>query len=195
MNRFLPAVAALAMMVIFAAPPPAMGEMSSNYAVVKAGAYFPGSDDLGGASGVTGADTGPNVEGAFGHYFSRQFALEAGVGIFATEGTFQGSDETFVAVPVTLSAKMFFPMENVEPYVMAGLGVYFVDDEIDTQAGDLSDDDTSVGVHVGAGVNVNISPLLFIGAEVRYLWVEVTTFGADTELNGLTATANVGFRF
>lgn len=201
MKRSIQVLVVLTVAVLVAAALPAAAETRPNYAVFKGGIYAPGSNDLGGESGITNADTGFNMEAAYGRYLAQPsphfaVAIEGSVGVFAFEAEYGIADETFVAVPLTVSAKLAFPASPVEPYVVAGVGVYFVGHETDDPFfGTEDDDDTAAGFHVGAGVNFDVSRLIYIGAEVKYRWLEVTTFGLDSKLDGLTATANVGFRF
>ena len=51
-----------------------------NYVVVKGGIYSPQTSDL------DGFNTGFNGEAAFGHYFDKNWAIEASAGNFETSG-------------------------------------------------------------------------------------------------------------
>ncbi|MGE5664064.1 MAG: outer membrane beta-barrel protein [Deltaproteobacteria bacterium] len=201
MKRTIPVLVVLVIAILVAASPAAGAATQPNYAAFKAGVYSPGSSDLGGESGITNADTGFNLEAAFGRYVAQPsphfaLAIEGGIGVFAFEAEYGIADEIFVAVPVTLSAKLAFPSGPIEPYFVIGAGVYFVGHESDDPFfGTEDDDDTAAGVHLGAGVNFDVSRLVYIGGELKYRWLEVTTFGLDSKLDGLTGTANVGFRF
>ena len=61
---------------------PATGAEYQNYVAGKMGVYSPQSNDL------EGFDNGFNGEIAIGHYFSRNFAGEFGIGYFNTGGNF-----------------------------------------------------------------------------------------------------------
>ena len=172
-----------------------------NYVVTKLGAYIPTSNDL------SGYDTGFNGEFAFGHYFNPYLALELGGGYFETEGdvivVFPGAafhgNETIEVVPLIASLKVIIPVNIwVEPYAIAGIGAYFVHDHIDVSNfhhDHISDDDTAFGVHLGGGINFNIKPNFFIGAECKYVWLDPSLFGADVNLSGVRITGNFGVRF
>jgi opacity protein-like surface antigen len=171
----------------------------SNYVVGKLGVYIPTSNDL------SGYDTGFNGEFAFGHYFNPYLALELGVGYFQTEGDvivvypgakFHGNEKIEVT-PLTASLKVSIPVNIwVEPYAIAGIGAYFVHDHIDvSNHNDISDDTTAFGVHLGGGINFNINPYFFIGAECKYVWLDPSLYGADVNLGGVRLTGNFGVRF
>jgi hypothetical protein len=40
-----------------------------------------------------------------------------------------------------------------------------------------------------------ITSIVFLGVEGRYLWAKPSFGGQDVELNGFTATGNLGLRF
>jgi hypothetical protein len=114
-----------------------------------------------------------------------------------------------LAVPLTLTAKGIYPINNIEIYGGAGIGIYIWKADFDaSQAGAVSDSDdddgAEFGFHVMAGVNFNISDNLFLGIEAKHIWTgEVTAefelAGSDleeeTDLNGFTITGLIGFRF
>jgi opacity protein-like surface antigen len=51
------------------------------------------------------------------------------------------------------------------------------------------------GLHAGGGLNFNITPTVFLGAEGRYIWAKPSFGGQDIKLDGFTVTGNLGFRF
>lgn len=180
---------------------PVMVSGPSNYVVGKLGVYIPTSNDL------SGYDTGFNGEFAFGHYFNPYLAVELGVGYFQTEGdvtvvypgaSFPGHEKIEVT-PLTGSLRVSIPVNIwVEPYAIAGIGAYFVHDHIDVSNyyhDYLSDNATAFGVHLGGGINFNISPNFFIGAECKYVWLDPSLYGADVNLGGVRLTGNFGVRF
>ena len=61
--------------VLTTAPSFAEERAPRNYVTVKTGLYNPTGD-------LDTFDTGLNVEGAFGRYFHKNFALEGGIGLF-----------------------------------------------------------------------------------------------------------------
>jgi len=188
-----------------------MGQEKPGYIIIKAGIYTP-TDDL------DDFDTDFNGEVTFGGYLNPNFALEGGVGYFKTEASFSGvdpiggsydEDDEVTAIPITLTAKGLYPGKTFEFYGGGGAGVYFANFESDvstTSVGDFSfdDDDTVFGLHVLAGVNVNVSEVVFVGVEGKYIWTEEgkvmdTVLGIpvslEANLNGYIVTGNIGFRF
>jgi opacity protein-like surface antigen len=172
--------------------------LASNYAQLKIGGFFPQTSDL------DNFDAGGNIEVGIGHRVAPGFAIEGNFGYFETKGTFNvpgiaSVDETFKVMPLTLSLKGQAFFDRFEPYAEAGIGVYFIKDEIDGTIlgipGSDSENDTQLGLHVGLGGNYNITPQVFLGVEGRYLWLRTDTFGVDVKLDGFFLTANLGYRF
>lgn len=128
---------------------------------------------------------------------------------------------SFERVPITVGVRYFLvpPGQTVghlawvpsryAPYIGAGFGVMWYQFR---QSGDFIDmnsmnvfSDTyrssgwPVTAHVDAGVDVSVSPRLFVTAEGRYTWARAT-LGSDyigfdrIDLSGLTLTFGVGFR-
>ena len=190
-----------------------------NYVALKFGAYFPQSIDLETWS------NGFNGELAFGHYFNPNMAGEVGIGYFETKADFAGNtvlgrateNDKITVLPFTVTGKAIIPFGGKddshgaspsELYVGAGIGAYFAKGESDIfiqslgRASDTSND-LAFGAHVVAGGNFDATPNIFLGVEMKYLWVKPsfsgTFFGVpialDPKLDGFTATANLGYRF
>ncbi|HUN54905.1 MAG TPA: outer membrane beta-barrel protein [Smithella sp.] len=185
-------------------PAPAPGPVvipAYNYLVAKFGGYIPTSSDL------SGYDTGFISEIAYGRYFNPYLAIELGAGYFQTTGNvtvvypgnlYPGNDKIEV-VPLTASLKVSIPVNIwMEPYAIVGTGVYFVHDYINVSnyyGQSLSDNDTTIGVNVGGGINFNIRPNFIIGAECQYIWLDPSLYGTNVNLSGVRITGNFGFRF
>jgi len=196
--RTLAAALTAAACLLLHAGPAVAKPLPSNYFQVKAGGYFPDASDL------DGFDAGGNFEVALGHYVAPGFAIEGGLGYFETKGDFSvpgvgSASEKFKVVPLTLSLKGQTFYGRFEPFAEAGVGVYFIKDEISGSvlgvSGSGSENDTQVGFHLGLGGNYNVNRQLFLGAEGRYLWVQTDTYGANLNLYGFVLTVNVGYRF
>ncbi len=192
--RCLAAAVLAVLLSVFALSPAHAKPLPPNSLALKLGGYFPQHSDL------DGFDSGFNGEISLGHLVAPGFAVEGGLGYFETKGevstTLGLADETITVVPLTLSLKGQTFFEQFEPYVEAGIGVYFVDDELVVPGvASETQDDAPVGFHLGLGANVNLTPQMFVGLEGKYLWVKMDTFGADVRLDGITLTANIGFRF
>ncbi len=198
MNRRLPpAVLLFVLLAAIAVVPAQARPLSPNYAVLKLGGFFPQGSDL------DGFDSGFNGEIALGHVVAPGFAFEGGIGYYETQGDFTSPllnvTEKFKVMPVTFSLKGLAYFQQFEPYAEAGIGVYFIEDEISGTAGSIpfsdSENDAQVGFHLGAGANFNVTQQLFLGLEGKYLWLRTDTFGVDVRLDGITLTGNVGLRF
>ena len=175
-----------------------------NYVVVKGGIYSPQTNDL------DSFNTGFNGEAAFGHYFHKNWAIEAGGGSFETKGrkdlllTSDSSPKSvrFTVVPLTVAFKGLIPVDKFEFYGIGGVGAYFLSTDLDRSdnSGRHRDSDTDsetlFGGFLGLGATFNFTPRFFVGVEGKYLWTTTATvINADTNLNGIQATANIGFRF
>ncbi len=181
MRRAIPllaaaAVAAAPLAASAKAPPP-------GYVMLKLGGYFPVAHD------VDRFDAGIDGEVVAGYAPDPGFAFEGGVGWFTTSDA--AASRKLRAIPVTFSIKGTVPVGEFQPYAVAGIGAYFIHDEV----GAASDDSVDVGFHLGVGANWNLTRNLFVGLEGRYLWVRAGTLGVTTRMDGITLTADVGFRF
>lgn len=213
-------VGTLVLLVLFGvigfAPESSGEERPPSYVAFKAGIYSPSASFMLKNVNVEttfDADTKTGFDGeiAFGHYVLPTLALELGVGYFKGTGNVN-SDSTsatqvdFDVVPVILSAKAFIPAGPIDPYGEAGIGAYFTQVDVANNLDSFSGK-TTFGIHAGGGVNVNVTPSVFIGAEGRYVWADPSIGGEkitlnssdysleDFNLNGFTTTLVVGFGF
>jgi opacity protein-like surface antigen len=206
----------LGIVAILGLTPQSSEAQLGSYVALKGGIYSPSTTfDLGNVDLETTLDgdtrTGVNAEFAFGHYVLPSLILEGGIGYFKGRGSFDASnsprrDLSFDVVPLTLTAKGLIPVGQVDPYGELGIGAYFTSFDVDGNANSFSGT-TTFGMHAGAGVNVPVSPQVFIGLEGRYVAAN-PSFGDqkiklnDTEyslnkfdLNGFTTTLGVGYSF
>lgn len=209
------AAAALALFIITATPvaTPLFAEEAAylNYAVVKTGIYNPTGD-------LDSFDTGLNLEGAFGRYFGKNVALEGGIGLFGTENDLQGTDailgtyvekDTISAVPLTVTAKGILPLDKLELFAGAGVGIYFtsVDAELNTSAlgsFNVNDDDIVMGAHITGGGTYSFNARFFFGIDGKYFTTEEAeydgvalgrTITLKGDLTGYTINGFFGYRF
>jgi opacity protein-like surface antigen len=161
----------LAVAFIALAVPASAAENPANYMVLKGGLYSPSQDFDIGATHFE-LDDGFVAEVAFGHYYLPVFATELGVGYFESKGSpATPSGETkFKVVPVTLTAKALLPFGPIEPYGEFGIGGYITKAEVSGTIANFSGSTKGVfGLHAGAGVNFNVAPNTFVGAEGKYI--------------------------
>ncbi|MDO9693900.1 MAG: outer membrane beta-barrel protein [Candidatus Latescibacteria bacterium] len=188
-----------------------------NYLTLKGGIYSPSKTfNLGNVDIETTFDsdteTGVAGEVAIGHYVLPTLALEFGVGYFNGKGTLKPRTSAvlqqadFDVIPVLLTAKAFIPAGAIFPYGELGVGAYFTKFDV-TDNANTFEGDMTLGMHAGAGINVNITRKAFLGVEGRYVWAN-PSFGDqqirlnDTEyalngfeLNGFTTMLALGFCF
>ena len=198
LTYFISLVFALGLFAV--APPASLAEDSSDYLALKYGIYSPSVEyDIDNINVDT--KTGSNAEIAIGHYLLPILAVEFGAGYFESRGSSaaQPGETTLKVVPILLTAKVFLPLVLIEPYGEFGIGYYITKFKVSGLSGPLanisSDRQGVVGLHAGAGLHVNITPIVFLGAEGRYLWAKPEFGGQDIKLDGFTVTANLGFRY
>jgi opacity protein-like surface antigen len=172
---FVAALLCLAPAVVMAQSPP-------NAVTLKAGAYFPQAND------VDDFDSGFNMEVSYTRYFLPHFALELGVGYFNSE---DGAELT--SYPFTVNLKGVYPFLGAELYALGGIGAYYVK----LENGGFDENDTVLGYQLGIGANVDITPVVFIGAEGKYFWAKPDFGGpaGEVKIDGILATVNLGYRF
>jgi opacity protein-like surface antigen len=216
-SKVLIAASVMLILSVFS-PLPVFAQGSNFYMSLKAGAFFPQTNDF------ENSENGFNGEVAFGYQFSKNFALEMGAGYFHTggdqsaAGNISGIDYAVQVqadidvLPVTLSLKGILPVDKWEFYGIGGIGAYFLWGELEgtavangrTGSKTVNDNAAKFGVHLGLGVNYNITPKIFIGAEGKYIWtseteLEGTVIGVPVEstfkTDGIIGTAVLGFRF
>ncbi len=182
MRRSALALAALSLAVPLAAsakaPPP-------GYLELKAGGYFPTAAD------VHDYDAGFDGEIALGYAPDPGFAFEIQSGWLETRRSLAGGDRKLEVIPLAFAVKGTVPLGEFQPYATAGVGAYFVHDQV----GDASDHSANFGGFVGIGGNWFLSRTLYLGLEGRFLWLRSNTFSAGTRLDGPSLFGKLGFRF
>jgi opacity protein-like surface antigen len=160
---------------------------SSYYAAARVGLYAPQASDM------KSFNNGLATEMQFGRRLHENFAAEAGIGWFTSStDEVAGNKTTLSVIPLTATAKGILPLGNAELYGLGGLGVYFSNVELKSASlGKISDDDTSVGFHVGVGGQYALTQNLSLGVEGRYVIAKVNSANID----GLMVNGGVAFHF
>jgi opacity protein-like surface antigen len=172
-------------------PPPRHAQYGQGYFFGHLGVFDPNSD----ADGLSGYDTGMNFDLGIGSRVSPVFAVEGAVGGYASE---RGSDEATV-VPLTIGGRLILPHPFVEPYVGAGLGIYFSSLKEDPRPGysGIDDSSTDFGGYLSAGLDLWLSPRAALNFEGRYQFIDPTfhsNAGNSFDVNLGGWTLNVGVR-
>jgi opacity protein-like surface antigen len=137
-----------------------------------------------------------------------------GAGFFKTHGentvggvAYRGQEFDIYVYPITFTLKAILPYTGWDFYGLAGVGVYIVSGPYhyhDHHDDDHYDYDAIFGGYLGAGIQYNITPRIFVGAEGKYLWtdkakLEYGDFGSHYDIKfkmeGIIATGVIGFRF
>jgi hypothetical protein len=171
----------------------------SDYILLKAGPFIPTTD-----LDRKGFVNSVSAELVVGTYYSKYLALEGGVGYFQTQASkngagFEEEDDLWV-IPVTITFKGVLPFKGGEVNAGVGPAVYFANlrAEGTTPSGDFSNDGhaVAIGGHVTAGVNVDITRKIFIGAEGKYIFTTgAHLLGSSIKLNGAMVSGVLGYRF
>ena len=169
-----------------------------NYFALKFGAYLPQASD------VENFDDSFYGEIGFGHYLNRNIAMEIAAGYTKSSASVSvpgaSANVDLTIIPVTLGLKILYPGEGFEPFVMAGIGMYYVDADLSATVSGIgsasaSESDTTFGGFLGLGGNFNVTPNTYIGIEGKYFFATPSSQGIDVDVDGINLTANIGFRF
>jgi opacity protein-like surface antigen len=173
------------------APPPRHAQYGQPYFFGHLGIYSPNND----IDGLRGYDSGGNFDFGVGSRVSPVFAVDGTIGGF---GAKHGSDEARV-VPMTIGGRLIIPHPFIEPYVGAGLGLYFSSLKEDPRTGFSGIDDTSTdfGGYLSTGLDMWLNPRVALNFEGKYHWVNPTFqigAGNDVDVNMSGWTVNLGVR-
>jgi len=151
--------------------------------------------------GLRGFDSGSNFDVGFGSRVAPMFAFE---GAFGAYGIDAGSREVRV-VPLTIGARLIIPTPFVEPYVGAGLGLYFTSLKEDSAASGrgfspysgIDDKNSDFGGYLSTGLDMWLNQRVALNFEGKYHFVQPTfqtRAGNDVDVNLGGWTVNLGVR-
>ncbi len=202
------------MLVLSAVPALAIGQdQKMSYTKVNLGAYQPTGqlDD-------EDYDIGINLSLSWGRYLTPYLGIEAGVDSIVSDNDFYSSNDTagtydqenvIIGNGLTFTVKSIYPSKPVRMYAGGGLGLYAVTlaTEIDSSRrgdSDKSETDFTVGAHVVAGLDFDISDRCFVNIEGKYRFIEDVDIhetvasipvAYDGDLDGFSLTTGIGFHF
>ncbi|MDO8289412.1 MAG: porin family protein [Parvibaculum sp.] len=199
---------ATAMVCALSAPAYADEATSGNvYASLSGGVIAPEDIDVTAGPTVTFSfDTGYTVSGAIGTWVSDNVTVEGELTYLSAD--FDEGETLGVAVPVegdfasTLllaNAAYHFGGKNAsfDPYLGAGVGIADSDLEVTSIGGvptNIEDSATDFATQVSAGLNLNLTSGVSVGAEYRFLYID--SGGDDSDgFSGHNLTANVTLAF
>ena len=105
--------------------------------------------------------------------------------------------DTGGTMEIHLGARKIFTLQNssFRPYVGGGAALVSAMLENENAGVAVEEDDTAVGVWVGAGTYFAVTPSFNIGVDVRYSKAEVTLFDKEREAGGLNAGITAGYHW
>lgn len=168
-------------------PPPRHAQYGQTYFFAHLGIFDPNND----FDGLEGYDSGGSFDLGFGSRVSPLFAVEGTFGGYAAE---RGPDEVTV-VPLTIGGRLIIPHPFIEPYVGAGVGLYF--SSLDEPTTGIDDTSTDFGGYLSIGADFWLNPRVALNFEGKYHWVEPSfqiSGGPDVDVNLSGWTANLGVR-
>lgn len=224
------AVTVTTLLLMLAAVPPAAAAQeavpapSPWYLQARAGVYVPTFDR------DSFPDSGLDIELTAGRTIAPKVALELAVGsseitsahllYVDAVGTGIPSRTTLRINPVTFSAKGIFTFGRASAFVLAGVGLYFVDGDTKYDEPQQPDPGGRIfyrrgvsdyfrpGVHAGGGAALRLSRHFDLGVDVRYFVVSAKfeagdptgtsttpTVEKDHRIDGVRASVGLAYRF
>lgn len=175
-------------------PPPRHAQYGQPYFFAHLGSFDPNTD----ADGLSGYDAGINFDLGFGSRVSPMFAVDGTVGAYNAK---RGSDEATV-VPLTIGGRLIIPHPFFEPYVGAGLGLYFSSLKEDPRTGfsGIDDSQTDFGGYLSLGADLWLNPRAALNFEGKYHYIQPTFHSAagnsfDVNMGGWTVNLGVRVAF
>jgi len=170
-----------------------------NNVMIKLGAYVPDND-------TEDIDTGFYNQISYNRYLNKNFAIEIGGGSFFTSGKVISRDYSNREITISgdlygynliFNLKAIIPFSNGEIYAGIGPSIYYlVGDEDKTST---VDSDIVIGGQIVAGLNFNVTDIVFLGLEGQYIFTEDAHFSdvysLEASIDGYNISGVIGFRF
>ena len=108
-----------------------------------------------------------------------------------------GIEDTGGTMEIHLGARKVFTLDNsrFSPYVGSGVAIVAASLEREIVGVTVDDDETALGVWVGAGAYYAVTPRFNVGLDVRYSKAEVNLFDIDRKAGGLNAGLTIGYHW
>jgi hypothetical protein len=137
-------------------------------------------------------DDGYIINGAWTRFFSRFFAVEVELGYLDVDGEDSGIEADVWGVPLMLNGRANLPITIFDLYAGLGVGTIYYDVEIDTIAGDTSDEGFALGGNAFLGASINLADRFAIGLEAKY-YVTEEVDDLDASLDAFALLLTIGF--
>ena len=178
-------------------PPPRHAVFGQPYFFAHLGIFEPNGD----SDGLSRYDSGGNFDVGIGSRVSPVFAVDGTFGGYSAK---HGSNEVSV-VPMTIGGRLILPNPFIEPYVGAGLGLYFTKvDEDSASSGrgfapfsGIDDHSSDFGGYLSGGLDMWLNNRVALNFEGKYHFVNPTfqtNAGNDVDVNLSGWTVNLGVR-
>lgn len=172
------------------APPPQHAAHGQPYFFAHLGLFDPNSD----ADGLRGYDSGGAFDVGLGSRVSPFLAVEGTFGAYGADTDF---DDEVAVLPVTFGVRLIIPHPFIEPYVGAGVGLYFA--SLDEPSSGIDDEDTTFGGYGSIGLDAWLNRRVALNFEGRYHWAEPEfdspVGSVDVSVGGWTASMGVRVSF
>mgnify|MGYP001580622997 CR=1 FL=1 len=172
------------------APPPQHAVHGQPYFFGHIGIFDPNTD----VDGLAGYDSGLNFDLGIGSRVSPVLGVEGTFGAYSAE---RGSKEASV-VPLTIGARLIIPHPFIEPYLGAGLGLYFTKlKEPASGFGGIDETSTDFGGYLSVGADFWLNPRIALNFEGKYHFVNPSfedASGTSWDVNMGGWTVNLGVR-
>ena len=121
---------------------------------------------------------------------------EAGVQFGGDSDTAQGIDIASRNFEIWGGPRYEWVIDRFHPYLAGGLSILASEYEGSLGLVSISDDDTSLGLYLGAGVDFDVSERVYLGLGVRQTIAhEVTLFGVDGDADFTQLFLRLGMSF